>query len=193
MNASIARLVRYAAALILATSGAFAHADEFSDTATLFKNSNESAAFFDRSYGYAVFPTIGEGGLVVAGGYGTGRVFVRGRAVGDATVTQLSVGAQGGGQAYSQIIFFQNQRAFNAFTSGKFEFAADASAVAITAAAQASAGTQGANAGVSGIKKNAGTLGGYRKGVAVFTIVKGGAMLQAAIGGQKFTYKPTGR
>jgi lipid-binding SYLF domain-containing protein len=179
------------AAILLAGSAA-SFADEFSDTTALFRNSNQSSNYFKYSYGYALFPTIGEGGFIVAGGHGKGRVYVHGRYVGDTTMTQVSVGAQAGGQAYSQVVFFANKEAFDRFTSGNFEFSADASAVAITASADASAGTQGVNASVGTDKKNAGTKGVYHDGVAVFTIVKGGAMLQAAVGGQKFTYAPKG-
>jgi lipid-binding SYLF domain-containing protein len=110
--------------------------------------------------------------------------------VGDTTVTQLTVGFQAGGQAYSQIVFFEDERAFKEFTKGNFEFGADVGAVAITAAAGAKAGTTGAAAGASGGKKDATTAGKYYKGLAVFTIVKGGAMYEASVGGQKFTYKP---
>jgi lipid-binding SYLF domain-containing protein len=108
--------------------------------------------------------------------------------VGDTTVTQVSVGFQAGGQAYSQIIFFEDKRAFEEFTSGHFEFDAGVSAVAITAAASGSAGTDGVTGGVSAYKKDAGTAGQYYKGMAVFTIVKGGAMYEAAVAGQKFSY-----
>jgi lipid-binding SYLF domain-containing protein len=95
----------------------------------------------DSSYGYAVFPTIGKGGAVIGAAHGSGRVYVKGEYVGDTSMTQLSVGPQLGGQAYSQIIFFENKRAFEEFTSGNFEFGAQASAVAITAAAEAQATT----------------------------------------------------
>jgi lipid-binding SYLF domain-containing protein len=105
----------------------------------------------------------------------------------------VSVGFQAGGQAYSQIVFFEDQRAFDEFTKGNFEFGADASAVAITAAAGAGVGTTGANAGASGGMKDATTAGKYYKGVAVFTIVKGGAMYQATVAGQKFSYTPKGQ
>jgi hypothetical protein len=105
-------------------------------------------------------------------------------------MTQLSVGLQAGGQTFSQIIFFEDQRAFDEFTSGHFEFGADASAVAITAAVSGGAGTTGTTASASGGKKDAATAGAYHKGVAVFTIVKGGAMFEASLGGQKFSYKP---
>lgn len=182
------RALLVAAALMVPAAAALA--DRYSDTIELFKKAGESAAFFDDSYGYAVFPTIGKGGLIVGGAHGTGHVFKQGKYVGDASMNQLSVGFQLGGQAYSQIIFFQDQRAFDEFTAGNFEFDASASAVAITAAASSNAGTQGASAGASGGKKDATTRGGYHKGVAVFTIVKGGAMYEASLAGEKFSYKP---
>jgi lipid-binding SYLF domain-containing protein len=170
--------------------GVICAADDYSETTALFKNAGESADFFGHCYGYAVFPTIGKGGLVVGGAHGKGRVYVHQKYVGDVSMTQLSVGFQAGGQAYSQIIFFEDERAFNEFTSGNFEFGADASAVAITAAAGASAGTTGTTAGASGGKKDATTVGSYHRGLAVFTIVKGGAMYQATVAGQKFKYTP---
>lgn len=176
--------------VVLMMSGVTAWADSYSDTIELFRNAGQSASFFDSSYGYAVFPTIGKGGLVVGGAHGNGRVYERGKYVGDASVTQLSVGVQAGGQAYSQIVFFEDQRAFNEFTRSNFEFGADVSAVAITAAASAKASTAGTAAGASGGKKDATTAGKYHKGLAVFTIVKGGAMYEASVGGQKFSYKP---
>jgi lipid-binding SYLF domain-containing protein len=182
--------IMFGAALWL--SGANAHASPYSDTVTLFKNAGESASFFKNCYGYAVFPTIGKGGLVVGAAHGNGRVYQHGKYVGDSSMTQLSVGLQAGGQAYSQIIFFEDQRAFDEFTSGNFEFGADVGAVAITAAAGASAGTTGANAGASTGKKDATTAGVYHKGLAVFTIVKGGAMFQATVAGQKFKYTAKG-
>jgi lipid-binding SYLF domain-containing protein len=175
---------------LLTLSVPTAWADNYSDTITLFKHAGESAAFFGNSYGYAVFPTIGKGGLIVGGAHGGGHVYEHGKHVGNATVTQVSVGLQAGGQAYSQIVFFEDERAFKEFTSGNFEFGADIGAVAITAAASASAGTSGTGAGASGGKKDATTVGQYHKGVAVFTIVKGGAMYEASVAGQKFKYTP---
>jgi lipid-binding SYLF domain-containing protein len=163
-------------------------ADPYADTIKLFKNAGESAEFFKNSYGYAVFPTIGKGGFVVGGAHGKGQVYERGKYVGDTALTNISVGMQAGGQAYSQIVFFQDRRAFNEFTSGNFEFGAGVEAVAITAAVGAEAGTTGANANASGGKKDAATAGQYHKGMAVFTIVKGGAMAGASVSGQKFSY-----
>src|SRR5689334_7834758 len=85
-------------------------ADEYTDTIKAFQKANESGRFFSRSYGYAVFPTIGKGGLVVGAAHGNGRVYVKGAHVGDASVTQVTVGAQLGGEAFSQIIFFEDER-----------------------------------------------------------------------------------
>ena len=165
-------------------------ADDYSETIELFRNAGTSAAFFNNSYGYAVFPTIGKAGLVVGGAHGTGRVYDHGKYVGDTSMTQVSVGFQAGGEAYSQIILFQDKRAFDEFTSGDFQFDANVSAVAITAAAAGTAGTTGASVTASGGKRDATTAGKYYKGIAVFMIVKGGAMYEISVAGQKFSYKP---
>lgn len=186
------KLVRSILALVvlLAVSGV-ASANKYVDTIELFKNAGESANFFKSAYGYAVFPTIGKGGLIVGGAHGTGHVYEKGKYIGNTSMTQVSVGFQAGGQAYSQIIFFEDKRALDEFTNGNFEFEAGVSAVAITAAAGGTAGTTGASAGASGGKKDATTVGSsYYKGMAVFTIVKGGAMYQATVAGQKFTFDP---
>jgi lipid-binding SYLF domain-containing protein len=186
---SISRALVVATMLILATQ--LAYADSYSDTEGLFKNAGESADFFAKSYGYAVFPTIGEAGFIVGGAHGKGRVYVHGNLVGDVSMSQLSAGFQAGGKAYSQIIFFEDKRALDEFESGSFEFDAGVSAVAVTAGASASAGTTGATSGASGGKKDAATLSsGYQKGMAVFTIAKGGLMYTATVAGQKFSYKP---
>ena len=186
MKARISPLL-FIAALLL--SAATASADEFDDTVTIFRNAGESGTYFNNSYAYAVFPTVGKGGLGVGAAHGSGRVYAQGKYVGDVKVNQLSVGLQAGGQAFSQIVFFEDKRAFDEFASGSFEFDATVQAVAITASATASAGTQGAAAGAAGGKKDATTSGKYHKGMAVFTVAKGGLMYQAAVGGQKFKYK----
>jgi lipid-binding SYLF domain-containing protein len=179
--------------IALALGGSVASADEYSDTISLFKNAGESASFFNNSYGYAVFPSVGKGGLVVGGAHGTGRVYAQGKHIGDTSMTQVSVGLQAGGEAFRQIIFFENKAALDQFTSGNFEFGADVNAVAIKSGASGSMGTSGATATASGGGgKTAGTAGKYYKGMAVFTMVKGGAMVQATVGGQKFSFKPVG-
>jgi lipid-binding SYLF domain-containing protein len=178
--------------LLLLTAGTV-RADSYSDTVALFKNAGDSAEFFPKSYAYAVFPTVGEAGFIVGGAHGKGRVYVHDKFVGDATMSQVSAGFQAGGKAFSQIIFFEDKRALDEFESGSFEFAAGASAVAVTAGASASAGTSGVTSGASGGKKDATTTsGGYLKGMAVFVIAKGGLMYSAALAGQKFTYTPRG-
>jgi lipid-binding SYLF domain-containing protein len=183
-------LVAFIAGAAMLLSGAAASADEYRDTVDLFRNTGESASFFGHSYGYAVFPAIGKGGLIVGAAHGNGRVYEHGKYVGDVSMTQLSVGAQVGGQAYSQIIFFEDQRSFKDFTRGDFELGADASVVAITAAASGTAGSAGADASASGGRRDAATAGGYHKGLAVFTIVKGGAMAEASVAGEKFSFRP---
>ena len=184
------RSLVYLAGVLLLVCSSAGWSDEYTDTIALFKEAGASASFFKNSYGYAVFPTIGKGGLGIGGAHGNGHVYRKGVYVGDASMTQVTVGLQAGGQAYSQIVFFQDQRSFDEFTNGNFEFGADANAVALTAAAGASASTSGSSAGASGGKKDATTAGKYYKGMAVFTIVKGGAMYQATLGGQKYKYKP---
>jgi len=126
--------------------------------------------FFENAYGYAVFPTVGKAALTVGGAYGKGQVFERGVLVGSSRIMQLTVGLQLGGQAYREIIFFKDRDTMRDFQQGNFEFSAQASAVAVTAGASADAS--------------------YDHGVAVFTMTKGGLMYEAAIGGQKFSYKP---
>lgn len=126
--------------------------------------------FFDNAYGYAVFPGIGKGGIVIGGAYGSGEVYEQGQYIGRAKVTQVTIGFQLGGQKYMQLIFFRSKDALDELTSGNFEFSARASAVAVTAGAAADAD--------------------YEDDVAVFTMIKGGLMYEATIGGQKFSFSP---
>jgi lipid-binding SYLF domain-containing protein len=126
--------------------------------------------FFESAAGYAVFPTVGKGGIGVGGAYGKGLVIVGEKAVGQTKLSQVTVGFQLGGQAYSQYIFFKDDTALENFQRGNFEMGAQASAVAVTLGASADAD--------------------YDKGVAVFTLVSGGLMYEATISGQKFSYDP---
>jgi len=176
--------------LALLSSPALA-GDKYAETIKVFKDASQSAAFFGNSYGYAVFPNIGKGGIGVGGAHGSGRVYEQGNYVGDTSMNQVTVGFQFGGQAYRQIIFFEDKRAFTEFTSGNFEFGAQATAVAITAGASAQASTAGGvGTSASTNDEHAKNTGGYQKGMAVFTVAKGGLMYEATIGGQKFGYKP---
>ena len=178
--------------LMLNFTSQVASADEYDDAIGSFKSAGESGAYFGKSYGYAVFPTIGKGGIGIGGAHGSGKVYAQGKPLGTSKMTQLTVGLQLGGQAYSQIIFFETEAALKDFISGNFEFSAQATAVAITAGVSAEANTGGGTAaGVSGGKNDASTASlGYRKGMAVFTVAKGGLMYEAALGGQKYSYKP---
>lgn len=172
--------------LLLAAVPAFA--DEYADTIAVFKKAGESSAFFNNSYAYLVFPNIGKGGLGVGAAHGSGRAYEQGKYVGDVKMNQVSIGLQAGGQAFSQVVFFEDKHAFEDFTRGEFEFDATVQAVAITASATASAGSTGTTSGAAGGKNDAATAGKYRKGLAVFTVAKGGLMYQAAVAGQKFKY-----
>jgi lipid-binding SYLF domain-containing protein len=168
-----------------------AYADKYTDTIDVFKKSETVQPFFKNAYGYAVFPTIGKAGIGIGGSYGTGQVYQGGKVTGEVSLIKGSIGWQFGGQAFSQMIFFADKRAYDEFTSGNFEFDATASAVAITAGAQAKAGTEGSTAGASaGPATGKQAKADYRKGMAVFVHTKGGLMYEASVGGQKFTFKP---
>lgn len=184
------RNVAFLAGAVLLCCAAGSWADDYTDTIQLFKEAGASKTFFDNCYGYAVFPGIGKGAFIVGGAHGNGRVYRKGTYVGDATMTQVSVGLQAGGEGFREIIFFEDERSYKDFTNGSFEFGADATAVAVTAGASASAGTTGTSAGASGGQHDATTRGKYYKGMATFVIVKGGAMAGVSVGSQKFTYKP---
>lgn len=126
--------------------------------------------FFGSAAGYAAFPNIGKGGLIVGGAGGSGYLFEGGKPVGKTTMAQATIGAQVGGQTYYEVVFFETREALAAFKKGEWTMAAQASAVAIKSGASADAK--------------------YADGVAVFTLAKAGAMAEASVGGQKFTYTP---
>jgi lipid-binding SYLF domain-containing protein len=178
--------------LLIGLSSHLAQADTYAEAINSFREAGQSGQYFAKSIGYAVFPSIGKGGIGIGGAHGTGRVFKNGEAIGTSDMTQLTIGFQLGGEVFSQIIFFETEAALENFISGNFEFSADASAVALTAGASATANTGGgASAGISGGKDNADTKSlGFRKGMAIFTIAKGGLMYQATLGGQKYSFDP---
>ncbi|MBN2427451.1 MAG: lipid-binding SYLF domain-containing protein [Deltaproteobacteria bacterium] len=162
-----------------------------SSTIQTFKSFPAVAKFFNSAYGYAVFPTIGKAGFVIGGSYGVGEVYRGGQATGRAKVFAGSVGFQLGGKAFSEIIFFQDKRAYDEFTSGNFEFDATAQAIAITAGVEAKASTAGASAGASaGPRSGVQAETNYMKGMATFIHGKGGLMFEFSIGGQKFFFEP---
>lgn len=126
--------------------------------------------FLTNAYGYAVFPSVGKGGLIVGGGFGRGEVFEQGEFVGYADITQATVGLQAGGQTFSEVIAFKDKEAMDRFKFGKVKFSANASAVALKAGAAKTAR--------------------YSDGVAIFTKPTGGLMFEASVGGQEFGYVP---
>ena len=128
------------------------------------------ARTFAESAGYVVFPTVAKGGLGVGGARGKGYVYQHGRLIGRSTITQLTIGLQAGGQAYSEVIFFKDDTALENFKQGHLKLDAQASAVALTARAAADLA--------------------YRDGVAIVTMPEGGLMYEASVGGQKLSFHP---
>ena len=127
-------------------------------------------ALLNDSYGYAILPSVGKGGFIVGAAHGGGEVYRQGMLIGYTALTQGSVGAQAGGQEFSELIVFKDQWSLDRFIAGNYSFDANASAVALKAGAAAAAS--------------------YKDGVAVFTLPTGGLMFEASIGGQKFSYQP---
>lgn len=125
---------------------------------------------FDKAAGYVLFPSVAKGALGVGAASGTGQVYEKDKAIGQAALTQVTIGFQAGGQAYSELILFEDQTALENFKKGNMELSAQASAVAVTAGASANAK--------------------YEKGLMVLTMTKGGLMYEASVGGQKFSYTP---
>jgi len=143
-------------------------ADSNTSKAEFIKADGLMKGLFEKAYGYVIFPNVGKGGIGVGGAAGNGTVYENDKVVGLAKLSQVSVGFQAGGQAYREVIFFETKKELDRFKESKFEFSAQASAVAVTA-------------GASGNAK-------YTDGVMVFTMQKGGLMYEASIGGQKFKF-----
>jgi len=165
-------------------------AENYANTIKIFKDSPVGAEFFKTAYGYAVFPTVGKGGVGIGGAFGEGRVYKKDTVTGTVSLAQLTIGLQLGGQAFSQIVFLKDERAYKEFTGGSFEFDAQASAIAITAGAQAQAGTSGKTAGASAGVATGKEAAKYTKGMGILVRGKGGLMYEVSLGGQKFTFKP---
>lgn len=153
-----------------ASKKASLHADVLAAIATFKAEDSSMQEFFDSAKGYAVFPSVGKGAIGIGGAYGRGELLENHEVVGYCDMTQGTIGFQLGGQAYSEIVFFERESSLNDFKNGTIEFSAQASAVAATAGASADAD--------------------YEGGVAVFTMTKGGLMYEASIGGQGFSYEP---
>ncbi len=134
---------------------------------TAFKSADSSVEnFFSQSVGYVVIPTVGKAGFGIGGARGKGVLYENGAVTAVVTLSQLSIGFQWGGQAYSEFIFFQDTPTLTNFKQGNYELGAQVSAVAVTAGVSADAA--------------------FVDGMAIFTQAKGGLMYEAAVGGQKF-------
>jgi len=178
-------------ALLIPLVAGAAEVKDYSSTISVFKSSPNVQPFFKNAYGYAVFPTVGKAAFIVGGAYGEGQVYRGDKATGTAKLVHASIGWQLGGKAYSEIVFFQDKRAYDTFISGEFAFDANASAVAITAGASAQASTAGSSASATaGPKTGAQSEANYKNGMATFVHHKGGLMGALALGGQKFSYAP---
>ena len=133
------------------------------------KADKDMSKLFDKAYGYVIFPNVGKGGLGVGGAAGNGAVYEKGKQIGTAKLTQVSIGLQAGGQAYREVVFFEEKKTLDRFKDNRIEFAAQLSAVAAASGASANAK--------------------YVEGVMVFTMAKGGLMYEASVAGQKFKYE----
>lgn len=143
----------------------------------LFKKTDPNMEkLFKKSAGYAVFTGVGKGAFGIGAAYGEGEVFAgsgvfsSNKKLGRASLSQVTIGLQLGGQAYDEVIFFETKEALDDFTAGKLAFSAQVSAVAAAEGASANAK--------------------YQQGVMVFTLAKGGLMYEASVGGQKFKFFP---
>jgi lipid-binding SYLF domain-containing protein len=125
--------------------------------------------FFEKSAGYAILPGVGEGGFIIGGEHGDGLVYAKDKLVGEVKMSGISIGAQVGGGSFAEIIFFETEDALKDFQKAKWEMSAKVKA----------------SVAASGVAENA----KYDQGVAVFTLPKGGAMVAAAVGGQKFKFE----
>jgi lipid-binding SYLF domain-containing protein len=126
--------------------------------------------FFENSAGYVILPSVGEGGLIIGGARGDGLVYENGAVTGKVTMSAVSIGAQAGGGRFSEVIFFETKAALSNFKRSEYEMSASARASVVA----------------SGVAAHA----KYDQGVAVFTLPKSGAMVKAAVGGQKFKFAP---
>jgi len=155
------------------TPAAVERVEGIDDTIALFKQKDASIAqLFTSSAGYAVLPSVGKGALIVGGAHGDGEAFEGGAYAGKVSVSEVSVGAQIGGQSYAQVVFFETPAAFKRLKDNSFQFAAEVSAIGVD----------------QGVAKNA----KFKDGVATFVIPKQGLMASAAVGGQKLSFEPAG-
>jgi lipid-binding SYLF domain-containing protein len=144
---------------------------QITETIAVFKEKDpEIQRFFDSSYGYAVLPKVAKGAFWLGGAYGKGQVYEKGKMVGFCDMKQATLGLSFGGEYFREIIFFRDKVDLDKFRSEEYTFSAQATGVAATAGAAAKAD--------------------YKAGMVVFITTDKGLMVDASLGGQKFTYVP---
>ncbi len=168
-------MILFAVALSICTVNAQGKSDKMlrdvqNAKAQFIKADELMRTLFNNAYGYVIFPNVGKGAIGVGGAAGQGIVYQKGKRIGTAKMKQVTVGLQLGGQAYREVIFFEDEAALDRFKADNLEFSGQASAVAVTK-------------GASGNVK-------YSDGVMIFSQTKGGLMYEASLGGQKFDYTP---
>lgn len=128
---------------------------------------------FDKATAYVVFPNVGKGAVIVGAASGHGAVYKDGKLVGLASMKQLDVGAQIGGEAYSEVIFFNSEEAFEKLKNNELELTSQVAAVAVEEG------------------KSLNTK--FSDGMAVYVMPKAGLMAEVSVGGQKFEFRPLDR
>jgi len=123
-----------------------------------------------EAHGFAVVPSIGRASAVLGGAYGLGEVFEQEKVIGYAAVIELTIGVQVGGVTFHELIVFHDKGSLDRFKTGKYAFAADAGVAIVKAGAQA--------------------MKGFGASSSIFLYSEGGMLLDLAIGGQKFIFKP---
>jgi len=190
MKSTVALVASISVSMFALSAATAQEVEDFSPTIKMFQDIDRIKPYYESAYGYAVWRTIARGGLGIGAATGRGQVYVNGTVVGFSRLIDVSIGLQAGGQAYRQIIFFENKESFDKFAEGNFEFEAQASAVAVTASAQANSGTQGSQASAgAGSPSAAAAARGYEDGLRVFTMASGGLMYQATIAGQMYGFR----
>ena len=165
--------------LVLGVWSGPAAADSHADSQRLaeeaiaaFKEANpRTEIFFAKSHGYAVFPAVTKGGLILGGASGGGTVYEQGKVIGGSSVTQFTFGVQLGGMSFKEIVFFKDSAALERFKAGTLEMSGDVSSVAVI--------TGSSNAM------------DFADDTAVFTLADGGLMLELSLGAQNFSFEPT--
>lgn len=137
-----------------------------------FRSEDTLERFFDEAVAYVVFPTSVRAGSGFGGAYGSGWLFEAGDVTGRTTMFEVFAGPNLGAQAYRSILFFRTDKSLKKFKSGRFEFTGQANAAVVTV--------------------GAGVTPSFSQEVAMFTQVRGGLLLEASVGAQRYDFFPLG-